>query len=280
MNASVRIVTLLSLTVLGCAGAAVGPTEPGDASPSAKRAPTESFGTALTRHRPRAGFGILSTDPTAVNLSTDPTAVNLRAPYAQVDFSGVVAWDPTQLTPGFQLVRDTRAIPSQTHPELQRRPAFLYPDDGCFVRAEYMGYECAGAGYPRPSKIFAFGNLSVATANAPSGSVTWWYHVAPVVQVGGQPYVLDPSIEPTQPLTVSDWLSRMDTFDDVQVTVCDPYAYVPNSPCAAAAPTDATAAAMGLQDTYLDDEWQRQLDLGRDPTQVLADSPPSWTVGQ
>jgi hypothetical protein len=235
---------------------------------SAARDPADSFYEAVRKTAPQF-LGKEDGD--------SPVVANRRLPLAHADRAALVGWDPAELADGFALARDTRAIPSATHPDFPRRPAFLYPDDGCFVRAEYMANELAHAGHPRPAKVFVFGNLSVATANAPSGRVSWWYHVAPVVVAGDQTWVLDPSIEPTAAITLEDWIGRQTPVDQAQVSFCSPFAYTPDDRCDAPAPADLDGAAMRSQDFYLDAEWQRQLDLHRDPTQVLQDMPP-WVT--
>jgi hypothetical protein len=170
-----------------------------------------------------------------------------------------------------------RTIPSRTRPDFARRPSFLYPDDGCFARAEMMALRVAQAGYARPGKVFVFGDLNVVTANAPSGSVSWWYHVAPAVRVGQSVQILDPSIEPMRPIPLGEWIGRQTTIAEAMVSACGPYAYSPSDRCAADPPDDPGAAAMESQDTYLDAEWSRQTELGRDPEQILGDHPP-WSL--
>ena len=197
-----------------------------------------------------------------------------RVALDSIDTSAVPVFTSDQLVAGFQLARDTRLMTTGDRPDFPRRPSFLFPDDGCFVRAETMAYELDGNGYPRPAKVFSFGPLSVKTTNAPSGSVSWWYHVAPIVKVNDQIYVLDPSIEPSAAITLSDWVSRQASLTDATVSVCNEYAYTPDSDCTAAKPVDAQAAAMAGQGNYLASEWDRQVALSRDPMQVLGNAPP------
>ena len=261
---SLLVVTFV-LSLAGCTGHVASSRS----GLSASRDPSDTLGDAMRKNVP----ALIGKDDWF-----SPVVVSKRAPLASADLSLAVAWDPSQVSAGFALARDTRSIPSTTNPSFPRRPSFLYPDDGCFVRAEYMAYELAQAGYPRPAKIFVFGQLSVQTANSPTGSVSWWYHVAPIISVAGQLLVIDPSIEPTQPLALTDWIGRQTTVDGAQVSLCNPFAYTPDGRCSPNALDDQDAhdSAMSSQDTYLDQEWQRQLDLSRDPNQVLGDHPP-WT---
>lgn len=119
-----------------------------------------------------------------------------------------------------------------------------------------------------------FGNLTVRTANAPSGSVSWWYHVAPIVQVNGQKYVLDPAIEPHGPLKLEDWLARMDTnINRLEVAVCSSGSYSPVDSCDHVS-DGVEPVAMGDQQEFLSLEWTRQIELGRNPLDVLGPNPP------
>ncbi|MEK6626596.1 MAG: protein-glutamine glutaminase family protein [Bdellovibrionota bacterium] len=84
------------------------------------------------------------------------------------------------------------AMASQSH------IPFRYPDDGCYARAHEMSRLLERHYGIITAKAFIEGDLRVQTANHPSGQVTWWYHVAPVVLVkkNGRnvPYIIDPSL--------------------------------------------------------------------------------------
>jgi hypothetical protein len=183
-----------------------------------------------------------------------------------------------------------------------RRIPWLYPDDGCYVRAELASEEIAQgdgvhAAYPVPKKIFVFGDLALKTENSPEGWVYWWYHVAPVVylkQPAGptspaQPaptagrseenvYVLDPSMNPKHPTRLKIWVESMIGQTRLaKVSLCDATSYGPSSKCH---PTDATAGLSVAQKAgedvqrFLRSEWYRIKGLGRDPRKELSDQPP------
>jgi Glutaminase len=86
---------------------------------------------------------------------------------------------------------------------------FLYPDDGCWARANEMCRLMKLQGL-RPQKVWIQGGLHVATRNSPTCSVTWGWHVAPTLCVRGprifqrQDMVIDPSLFGT-PVTKAQW---------------------------------------------------------------------------
>jgi hypothetical protein len=88
---------------------------------------------------------------------------------------------------------------------------FLYPDDGCYARAHQMCRLLIKAG-EQPAKMFLYGNptMIVHTKNIPPPGcqIAWFYHVAPVLQVGTAVsptvYVLDPSLL-SAPGTDAQW---------------------------------------------------------------------------
>lgn len=199
-----------------------------------------------------------------------------RVAPASANFSSVPAWSDADIKSQFRGNRDIRFLFASTDPNFIRRSSWLYPDDGCFARAELVADLAGDNGKPKPYKLFSFGNLQVSTNNHPSGHVTWAWHVVPVVKSAssGTIYVLDPAIEPTHPLEWHDWLLRQVTsLSLVQVTVADPNAYNPGSPVTGGT-NQRTTAISDLQGAYLLAEWDRQLDLFRDPTLVLGDYPP------
>ncbi|MBS0470063.1 MAG: hypothetical protein JSR60_03245 [Proteobacteria bacterium] len=89
---------------------------------------------------------------------------------------------------------------------------FLYPDDGCWVRAHEMCRRIVAAGV-EPAKIWLSGGLNVTTPNNPNCKLFWYYHVAPTVQVASSSgseklYVLDPSMF-DEPVTDQVWMAAM-----------------------------------------------------------------------
>jgi hypothetical protein len=191
--------------------------------------------------------------------------------YSEATLGRVVSWsDPEALTERFAHVRDLRFF--RWNGGL-RRSSWLYPDDGCFARAGLANRNLSRLGVPVPNKLFAFGNLRVRTRNSPRGSVTWWYHVVPVVEVAGKKYVLDPAIDAGAPLPVFDWPSRMGNPAAIKVAVCGSGTYGSRSDCGRV--TDGReGAAQGDQGRYLNLEWNRLANLGRDPVRELGDFPP------
>jgi hypothetical protein len=75
---------------------------------------------------------------------------------------------------------------------------FLYPDNGCWIRAHKMCYLMTDVGED-PEKVWIRGNLVVPTPNHPDCMVSWWYHVAPILTLdtpGNPKTVIDPSVSP------------------------------------------------------------------------------------
>ncbi len=186
----------------------------------------------------------------------------------------VATWNKDILDSHFNILRDHRWLISPTSGRMARRISWLYPDDGCFARAELVNRSAKGLKIPVPSKIFVFGNLNVATPNSQNGRVTWWFHVASVVEIQGQKYVLDPAIEPKKALPLDRWLERMNpNIYELEVAICQSGTYDPNSSCNTET-EDKEKQALKDAAIFLQLEWQRLLDLKRDPYAELGNSPP------
>ncbi len=183
-------------------------------------------------------------------------------------------WTSQSLTKRrFTQLRDDRSLVWRKQPDFRRRISWLYPDDGCYARASMVMRAAVKRSLPVPKKVFAFGDLRASTRNSPTGYVTWWYHVAPVVEVKKQKYVLDPAIEPKGPLRLRDWLARMGTPERMEVAVCNSGTYGPSSNCEAL--TDGVEQQAGqTQDYFLTLEWDRLVELSRDPRRELGANPP------
>lgn len=168
----------------------------------------------------------------------------------------------------FEALRDARLLSSHS-----RRATWLYPDDGCYARAAIAIKASFESYYPVPHKVFAFGNLRVKTSNSPRGVVGWWYHVAPIVEVHDIKYVLDPAIEPTRPLELTEWLSRMGKPAKMKVSICLSGTYSPGDNCEKE--TDGLEKrAERAQTHFLTLEWNRLARLGRDAELELGEHPP------
>lgn len=152
--------------------------------------------------------------------------------YNEASLPPVIAWKSlADLQERFEKIRDHRFLTLSTKPNFPRRISWLYPKDGCFARASLFNRNAFRLFIPVPSKVFAFGNLRVTTKNSSRGAVGWWYHVAPIVEVGEVKYVLDPSIEPARPLQLKEWIQRMGKTNKVKVAICGSGTYSPGDNC-------------------------------------------------
>lgn len=176
----------------------------------------------------------------------------------------------------FKFIRDTQFFNIATDP-FPRRISWLYPDDGCYVRAE-IAYRLAEKNhYAIPSKVFVFGNLRVKTANAPGGSVGWWYHVAPAFRVQNEIYILDPAMNPEGALKIADWNERMKSYPNQtnMFSICSEKAMYPSDKCSRTT-SYAYKSVESDQFSFLKLEWKRLVQLKRNPNEELNQNPP-WS---
>lgn len=211
------------------------------------------------------------------NLKISPLgsarAYRLQSPLSATEWRGV-----DDMQSRFESARDMRFIKTSRDPEFLRRISWLYPTDGCYVRAALFSRNFYRLFVPVPDKVFAFGNLRVKTPNHIRGVVTWWFHVASIVEVQGQKYVMDPAIEPANPLTLEEWLGRMGDPQKIKISICNSGATAPTSDCSRE--TDGMELSAEYQQKYfLDLEWNLLKKLGRDPEMELGDHPP-WQMTQ
>lgn len=233
---------------------------------SAVRAPQEDYRSKISRLAQASPSGIFE-----FGLSgTSP--VNAAVELSRLDTSVVQRWPGNaDIREVFSNIRDERFMTDSSG--FKRRPTWLYPDDGCYARAELMSLRLKEKGLPQGNKIFVFGNLNVNTANSPSGYVNWWYHVAVAYRIQDTIYVFDPAIEPREPLPMQVWFSKMGNAADFRIAFCSANAFTPRSACNERSGMDLSAA-MYQQGMFFGDEWQRLLSLNRNPSSELGDAPP------
>ncbi|MGZ3770296.1 MAG: protein-glutamine glutaminase family protein [Bdellovibrio sp.] len=173
----------------------------------------------------------------------------------------------------FKFIRDSRFINTED-PKFPRRITWLYPDDGCYARAEYAKIQALRRHFAEPKKIFVFGDLFALTPNTSSGEVSWWYHVALTYRVGQDVYIFDPSLETHHPLTLNEWNKLIGgTQTTLQYSICSADTYDPTSDCFKPVP-ETVESTTDVQKSFLGSEWDRLIELNRNPLKELGDSPP------
>jgi hypothetical protein len=109
---------------------------------------------------------------------------------------------------------------------------FLFPDDGCWVRAHAMSNRIRRERKVETGKAWIYGDLRVGTPNHPDCVVSWDFHVAPVVRVGDGSddlLVIDPSVM-GRAVPIAEWKATLgDAKACVQVT--DASVYKQSKPC-------------------------------------------------
>jgi hypothetical protein len=161
----------------------------------------------------------------------------------------IVTWpDHKTIQDAFEKIRDPRYFQDNNVLNFKRRITWLFPDDGCWTRAAAVIKDFFGpvnnitSTLPRPSKLFAFGDLCVNTKNSPSGFVSWWYHTAPIVKDAQTNinYVLDPSVDPYNALPLDDWMARVSSNTEgctgfnhkvERFSICNGYGSTPYDSC-------------------------------------------------
>ncbi len=207
------------------------------------------------------------------------SAVKLATDYDKFTAPEITPWENShEVMEAFTTARDLRFIDwTYLSQDFPRRSTWLYPDDGCYLRAELITKNLEDRGYENLYKVFAFGNLKVNTNNHPRGYVSWWYHVVPIIAHGDDYLVFDPAINPEAPMTLRSWLSTMDrNVANIEVAICDAHAVGPYDSCQNPNEED-TDDIIYQQSRLLHTEWRRVQSLNRDPYQELGDNPP-WSM--
>jgi hypothetical protein len=225
------------------------------------------------------------------------TVEELKTDWEAVSFDGVPSWSDADIMEQFAATRETPYLTDRTYSTVPvRRISWLYPDDGCFARAEQVNARVVQKGKPRPYKLWAFGALRVYSPNYyPGNIVPWGWHVVPVVKnEANEPIVFDAALSPCKPLPWKTWLGMMvegdlsqydrpDRGEDYRfwgVMVSDPNAYKPWHPAFGDIANGAAREALSLTDEetiYLPLEWERQHDDLQRNAELLLGIRPPWS---
>ena len=211
---------------------------------------------------------------------SDKSAAEMAIELDQLDTTVLPMWPNSEaMNAAFDFVRDARFLVEADKKDFLRRISWLYPDDGCFARASVGVHKLSETKLPLPYKVFIFGNLSVKTPNSPGGRVDWSYHVAPIIAVEGQAFVLDAAINPMSPTPLREWVMTMvKDVHDARVSICHTNTYVPDQSCLSSTAEDDDEADADQQE-YLYYEWNRLENMNRLPEKELGDEPPWKQAG-
>ncbi|MCB9092649.1 MAG: hypothetical protein H6621_12610 [Halobacteriovoraceae bacterium] len=232
---------------------------------SAERQSSEDYKSLYLEHKP-ASSSLLPEDFTASSAYDEATS------FDALDMSVLPDWYDQQVaTAAFQYIRDERFL--KRTDAFPRRLSWLYPQDGCFMRAENMARQLEENYYPDMMKVFIFGNLKVQTRFSPYGAVSWWYHVAPIISLNGQPLVFDPAINPYAPTPLEEWiLKQTNDLGNVGLSFCSSKAYGPYDNCKSSRAIRDSELSSDA-DHYLSREWSNVQGLGLVPEDELGDTP-------
>jgi hypothetical protein len=201
------------------------------------------------------------------------TAWDEKRPLEDTDLTRIREVTSEKIQEIFLWTRDLRFLETENRPGFARRISWLYPDSGCFDRAEFVVKLAREIHDVQFSKLFAFGRLEAATPNSPDGKVRWWYHVAPAARVGERVYVLDPTLDPKEPMTLERWMSAViPDLDGLSLAVCAPSTYMPADSCDFPDRVPESEL-LRSQRRFLDLEWERRTLMG-DPQRDLGAFPP------
>lgn len=215
--------------------------------------------------------------PRAIKIQMSKTAETVESAavaYADLNFKYIPELTPSAyLTQGmklFERIRDQRNIARKT--SFPRRLSWTYPQDGCFMRAEIMKNQFLEKKFS-VKKAFIFGNLNVKTPFSSSGSVSWWFHVAPIFRVGNKVYITDPAISPFKPITLEKWaLQQTGDIKNVKIAICHEDAAFPSDSCASPRGYDRDRLTSDAK-YYLKREASNLQSIGYDFQKELGDHP-------
>src|SRR5690606_38544712 len=134
-------------------------------------------------------------------------------------------------------------------------------------------------GYPPIKKAFLFGRMSFRSTLPEEGEITYKDHVAAVVRMGSEVFVMDPPICFAEPLSLKDWmgaLARPDDLNGLEISICSDLTLSHNSNWAESDPKQEVGLRQGkphsvdfFTQEFLQKEWDLLVQLKLDPLHIL-----------
>jgi hypothetical protein len=166
----------------------------------------------------------------------DPTAHQAAGKFELLDLKSLPAWEKDEYDKMYDEIRDKKFL---SYDGEARRIPWLYARDGCHMRSTHFNQEAKRLGYKVPKKIFIFGSLQMRGTIIPYGAVDPWFHAAPIIQVDGEPMVLDPAVSFSRPLPLKTWISYVaKDLNKVIYSICSSGTYMQTSSCYNPGPID------------------------------------------
>lgn len=222
-------------------------------------------------------FLILIVSSISLSSFARESARNSQTSYQNLSFDKVQMFGKKELNDYFKFIRDVKFLEDPEFPDQLRRLTWLYQNDGCHYRAALVSSLLKSFGRREfVEHIFIFGHLNVKTKYASSGEVEWWFHVAPIVKVRNQLFVIDPSINYHHPITLKKWISlQSDHPESLRFAICHGSTIGPDDDCLnGSSSTDVTRKALNAMPRYLMYERKNLKSLGYDDIDFLGSNPP------
>lgn len=249
---------ILFILLLGSSNAAL-------AALSAARPESEDY-------RVKATQTLVFNSPTTSHFSTFDNAVS---PFADSTVAVPEFLSVENMQTAFSSVRDRKNLHWLKMPESPRRNTYLYPIDGCFMRAALMNKNLKANRIKPLPKIYVFGNLNIKTRYTKSGTAAWYFHVALIARVGKDEYVFDPSMDYDKPMRMDSWLGAMGVNrTNSELRICDADNYSPYEPCVGGHGFYEEIYLSSDVEQYLSAEWYNLINIGLDPQKLLGENPP------
>ena len=196
-----------------------------------------------------------------------------------IDFNSIPSWSKEEISEGFNVIRDHKYLPCSNVVDNKRAIPWLYPENGCFVKAALAKKLLYLHGYPKIKKLFVFGDCKYRSQWTKTGYVSFKFHVAVATRVESEVYILDPSVEYERPLLLLHWcelLTSESQNKSIEFSLCNDLTVSHNSRCDETEETHEVGIRRGMPHTmeffameFLAKEYENIHQLGLDPKSVL-----------
>lgn len=200
-----------------------------------------------------------------------------------IDFDSIPSWSKKEITEGFHLVRDHKYLPCSNVVNNKRAIPWLYPENGCFLRAALAKRLLSLNRYPKTKKLFVFGDFKYKSKWTKSGYVSFKFHVAVAARVESEIYILDPSVKYERPLLLLHWCEMLTSESqnkNIEYSLCNELTVSHNSKCDEIEKFNEIGTRRGIPHTvefftmeYLAKEYESIHQLGLNPRIELSIKP-------